>query len=121
MFPVFNTVWLAEVHRVGDKLYGMLKKQLVDILTKVGVELVEPKVGDEFDPTLHHAIHAKAYPKEAKEVGAVVEVFRFGWRLVNGPVYSAADVAVGIEEKNGDTNGIEDGSASSGKEVSGGS
>jgi molecular chaperone GrpE (heat shock protein) len=99
LFPVFNTVWLAGQHRVGDTLYDILRKQLTEALGKVGAELVEPQLGDEFDPQLHHAVHSYTFPTGSKEIGAVVQVNRVGWKLISGQVVSAAEVAVGIEKE----------------------
>lgn len=99
MFPVFNTVWLAGQHRVNDQLYGILRKQVMEALSKVGMELIEPAIGDEFDPELHHAVHSYPYPPEAKEIGSVVQIQQVGWKFVNGSVVLAAQVAVGVEQK----------------------
>lgn len=98
MFPVFNTVWLAGVHRVSDTLYGMVKQQLTEALEKIGVKLVEPKVGDTFDPNLHHAVHGMAFPEGAREIGTIVQIHRVGWQL-GSLVVDPADVSVGIEQK----------------------
>lgn len=99
LFPVFNTVWLAGEHRVGDTLYGILRKQLTEALGKVGAELVEPHVGDEFDPQLHHAVHSYEFPTGSREIGTVIQVNRVGWKLAGGQVVTAAEVAVGIEKE----------------------
>jgi molecular chaperone GrpE len=98
LFPVFNTVWLAGLHRVGDKLYGMLQKQLVDALDKIGVSLIEPELGDEFNPALHHAIHTTQFPEGSKQINAVVQVSRVGWSIAS-QVISAAEVIVGVEQE----------------------
>lgn len=98
MFPVFNTVWLAGIHRVGDSLYRIIRQQLTEALAKIGVKFVEPQLGDTFDPGLHHAVHATAFPVGAKEIGSVVSVGRVGWQ-VGGLVIEAAEVSVGVEEK----------------------
>jgi hypothetical protein len=98
MFPVFNTVWLAGVHRHGDQLYDIIKKQLTEALAKVGVSFVEPKTGDQFDPAQHHAVHGVGFQEGSKEIGTVVQVHRAGWKL-GGLVIEAADVAVGVESK----------------------
>lgn len=97
MFPVFNTVWLAGKYKVGDQLYGMLRKQATEALGKVGIDLVEPTVGDEFDPQLHHAVHSHQFPTGAREVGTITQVNKVGWKLATGEVVEAAEVAVGVE------------------------
>ena len=98
MFPVFNTVWLAGLHRVGDQLYGMVKLQLTEALAKVGISFIEPVVGDKFDPIHHHAIHATAFPEGSKEIDTVLKVHRVGWSFGN-TVVEAAEVLVGVEQQ----------------------
>lgn len=98
LFPVMNTLWLAGVHRVNDTLYDAIKKQMTGALEKIGVELVEPKIGDEFNPYLHHAIHSYPYPRGSSEIGAIVKVHQVGWKLADGAVQEAAVVSVGMED-----------------------
>lgn len=97
MFPVFDTVWLAGLHRVGDTLYGMVKQQMMEGLAKVGVKLLAPAVGDTFDPNLHNAVHGNQFPRGSKEIGTVVHLHRVGWQL--GASVTPAEVAVGIEQR----------------------
>lgn len=99
LFPVFNTLWLAAIHKTGDPVYAMLQKQLMEALDKVGAELVEPKIGEEFDPQLHHAIHSFPFDKGRVEIGTVVQVHKAGWKLKGGPLVEAAVVGVGIEKE----------------------
>lgn len=98
MFPVFNTVWLAGLHRVGDTLYGIIRTQLTEALAKIGVKFVEPRLGDKFDPNAHHAVHGQPFPEGSKEIDSVVVVHRVGWQ-VGGAVIEPADVSVGVEQK----------------------
>ncbi|SRR6266566_2936259 len=98
LFPVFNTVWLAGIHRVQDQLYSMLQKQLGDALGKIGISLIEPSVGEEFNPALHHAVHATQLDAGSKEIGTVLQVSKVGWSL-GTQVVSAAEVIVGIEKE----------------------
>lgn len=98
IFPVFNTVWLAGLHRVSDQLYGMLKKQVTDALGGIGVKFIEPELGEPFNPEMHHAIHAIARPAGSRDIGAVLQVNKVGWKL-GGAVIEAADVFVGVEEE----------------------
>jgi molecular chaperone GrpE (heat shock protein) len=98
MFPVFNTVWLAGVHNVGNQLYGIIRTQLTEALGKIGIKFVEPKTGDTFDPNSHHAVHGQPYQTGAREIGTVVQIHRVGWTL-GSAVIEAADVSVGVEAK----------------------
>lgn len=103
IFPVFNTVWLAGVHRVGDQLYGILKKQMADALSRIGIALIEPEVGELFDPGLHHAVHSHEFAEGAREIGCITQVQKVGWKM--GPyVMGAAEVAVGVEKRSADEN-----------------
>lgn len=97
LMPVFNTTWMAGLHRVGDQLYDILKKQLIEGLTAIGIEMVAPKTGDKFDPVVHNAIHS--YEVETIDVGKIMGVGRIGWKLSKGPLIEPADVMVGIEKK----------------------
>jgi molecular chaperone GrpE (heat shock protein) len=103
IFPMFNTMWMAGQHRVGDQLYGMLRKQATEALGKIGLELVEPKLGDEFDPQLHHAVHSHHLDPTDKRIGAITQVNKVGWKLQGGRVVEAAEVAVGVERTDSDT------------------
>jgi molecular chaperone GrpE (heat shock protein) len=98
LFPVFNTAWLAGLYRVEDTLYDILKKQLVEALGKIGVKLIEPRVGAEFNPAIHNALHASQFEKGSKEIGAVVNIHRVGMMLKEGRVIEAAEVSVGVEK-----------------------
>jgi len=98
LMPVFNTTWLAGQHNVKDQLYGIIRKQMTDGLAGLGVALIEPAVGDPFNPEQHHAVHAYPFPSGAKEIGTVVKLMRVGWK-VGSLVQEAADVAVGVEKE----------------------
>jgi molecular chaperone GrpE (heat shock protein) len=99
LMPVFNTAVLAGLHRVGDQLYGMLKKQIIEGLNNIGIEMVDPAVGEAFDPQLHHAVHSYEFPTGAQEVNTVRQVNQIGWKLTKGQVLEPAMVAVGVEVK----------------------
>jgi molecular chaperone GrpE (heat shock protein) len=103
IFPIFNTIWLAGVHRVGDTLYGILKKQMMDALSKIGVSLIEPEVGGLFDPTFHHAVHSHELEEGDRKIGCVTQVHRVGWRL-GSMVMAPADVGVGVEKRSTNEN-----------------
>lgn len=103
IFPIFNTIWLAGVHRVGDQLYRILKKQMTDALSRIGVSLVEPTVGELFDPSFHHAIHSHELAEGAREIGCVTQVHRVGWKM-GSHVIAPADVGVGVEKRSADEN-----------------
>ena len=106
LIPTFNTTWLAKQHRVGDQLYGIIQKQLTEALGKIGIALIEPEVGDIFDTEIHHAVHCYPFDTGSKEIGTVVQVHRVGWKM-GALVVDAAEVAVGIEQKKEEQNGVD--------------
>jgi molecular chaperone GrpE len=98
LIPAFNTAWLAGEHRLNDPLYDIIRKQMTESLEKIGVFLIDPKVGDKFDPEFHHAIHSYEFDLHSREIGTVRQVNRVGWKL-GAQVVEAAEVAVGVERK----------------------
>lgn len=104
LVPVFNTTWLAGRHRVEDQLYGIIRKQMTEGLAKIGVVLIEPEVGERFDPEQHHAVHCYQFDTGAKEIGTIVMVHRVGWKM-GSLVVDAAEVAVGVEKKKEEQDG----------------
>ena len=74
LLPVLDTVDLARAHGAAGGV-EQLGGPLLDILTKEGLERVDPK-GEPFDPTQHDAV----MHEEGDGGPTVVEVFRAGWR-----------------------------------------
>ena len=70
-------------HQEGLKL---IKKQLEDVLKNNGLEKIEVKVGDSFDPALHEAVDG--------EGDLIAEVVLEGYKL-NGKVTRAVKVKTG--------------------------
>jgi molecular chaperone GrpE len=87
LLPVLDTVDLARAHGASEGV-EQLAGPLVDILTKEGLERVDPK-GEPFDPTQHDAV----MHEEGDGGPTVVEVFRAGWRW-KGKVLRPAMVKV---------------------------
>ncbi len=58
---------------------SMLREELVKGLEKVGVERIEPKVGEEFQPGIHEAVMRQ--PVEGVPADGVSMVLQSGWRL----------------------------------------
>ncbi len=61
-----------------EKGVYMIRSQLADILKKRGVEKIEAKIGEKFDPALAEAI---AEVESEKPSGTVIEEIEPGWRL----------------------------------------
>lgn len=77
--PVLDNFHAATVHVPEEAasspwVVGIqyIEKQLADVLAGHGVAVIEPKVGDTFDPTMHEAIgndHAHSSPSSNSEAG----------------------------------------------------
>jgi molecular chaperone GrpE len=84
LLPVLDTLELAKGHATADSpdasALVQVQAQLLDILTKLGLEAV-PGVGEPFDPQFHDAV-AHAEGDEATDGPVVDEVLRagFAWR-----------------------------------------
>lgn len=88
LLPVFDTVDLARSHE-GEEA-NPLASQLMSILTKEGLERLDP-TGEAFDPNHHEAVmHAEG---EGEAGPVVAEVFRAGWKW-KGKVIRPAMVRV---------------------------
>jgi molecular chaperone GrpE len=74
------------------KGFELIYKQLVDNLTKLGVERVDP-LGQPFDPHLHQAVDRTETAD--KEDGAILEVFQPGY-VFHGRVLRPAMVRVAV-------------------------
>src|SRR5499433_1975246 len=74
------------------KGFELIYKQMLDNLTKLGVERIEP-AGQPFDPHQHQAVD-RAESKDAPD-GTVLQVFQAGY-LYNGRVLRPAMVRVAV-------------------------
>lgn len=70
-----------------------IKKQLADVLKNNGVEEIEVKEGDEFNPSVHEAIDTKETNTDTKKTNKIMKVVRKGYKI-DGKVIRAARVAV---------------------------
>lgn len=68
-----------------------IEKQLEDVVKQNGVEVIEAKVGDEFDPTIHEAVSHESEEESEKQV--IAKVLQNGFRL-GGKVIRPAKVSV---------------------------
>lgn len=97
LLPVIDDLERTIDHTVagGDlehllKGVEMVSKQLVDVLGREGVEVIDP-LGQPFDPNLHHAVNQIEDPEVPEHT--VVEVFQRGYRM-HGRVLRPAMVVV---------------------------
>lgn len=80
-----------------------IEKQLEDVVKQNGVEIIEAKVGDAFDPTIHEAVSHESEPSSAEatdgqgkkeaEKHVIAKVLQNGFRL-GGKVIRPAKVSV---------------------------
>lgn len=68
-----------------------IEKQLEDVVKQNGVEVIEAKVGDEFDPTIHEAVSHESEEETEKQV--IAKVLQNGFRL-GGKIIRPAKVSV---------------------------
>lgn len=71
---------------------GYIAKQFEDVLSQNGVALIEPKVGDDFDPSRHEAIGTDGEVREGN-VQKITTVHRKGY-MMGDKVIAAAKVSV---------------------------
>ena len=75
-----TTAKSADANSAEDVLRGieMISKQTADVLAKIGVEEIECKAGDVFDPTMHEAV--MHIDDESLGEGVVSAVFAKGYK-----------------------------------------
>lgn len=94
MLPCLDAMDIAVKNAVdGDNGYEMLRKQLLDILAKFGVQILEVKENDTFDDATMNAILAVPSQSEEQHHNTVSCVTKKGYAL-NGNVIRYADVIV---------------------------
>lgn len=94
MLPCIDAMDIAVKNAVdGDNGYEMLRKQLLDILGKFGVQIIEVKENDAFDDATMNAILAVPSQSEEQQHNTVSCVTKKGYTL-NGNVIRYADVIV---------------------------
>lgn len=94
MLPCIDAMDIAVKNAVdGDNGYEMLRKQLLDILAKFGVQIIEVKENDAFDDEIMNAILAVPSQSSEQHHNTVSCVTKKGYTL-NGNVIRYADVIV---------------------------
>lgn len=96
ILPILDHFEIAENHLTDEQkkdshIIGLLhiKRQLEDMLKNSGVEEIEVKEGDKFDPNIHEA-DAVA---EGKDSGIILDILKKGYTL-NGRLLRPAKVKV---------------------------
>lgn len=57
--------------------FKMIANQLTEVLTNDGLKVIDVKIGDEFDPTIHHAVATEK--NEEMESNKVLQVVSLGY------------------------------------------
>lgn len=70
--------------------FEMLLNQTYNAMSENGIEIIEPKVGDKFDPRLHMAISKN----EGKDINIIAEVKKKGFKL-HDRIIKPAGVIIG--------------------------
>jgi molecular chaperone GrpE len=99
LLPVIDDLERTIDHSVGGddpahllKGIEMISKQMVDVLGREGVEVIDP-FGQPFDPNLHQAVNQHEDPDLPEHT--VIEVFQKGYRM-HGRVLRPAAVVVSV-------------------------
>ncbi len=76
------TMHVPEEQKESPWVVGIqyIEKQLEDVVKQNGVEVIEAKVGDPFDPTIHEAVSHEQEGKENSEE-KVAKVLQNGFRI----------------------------------------
>lgn len=73
----------ASIEKSGGKVdegLMLIKKGIMDVLSRRGVEKIEAKPGDEYNPMFHEAIGMKE-AAEGEKSGTIAEVIEEGYKL----------------------------------------
>lgn len=98
IIPVLDNFRAATMHVPAEQkespwVIGIqyIEKQLEDVVKQNGVEVIEAKEGDEFDPSIHEAVSHESEEESEKQV--IAKVLQNGFRL-GGKVIRPAKVSV---------------------------
>jgi len=92
LLPLLDAVDLARQHGDLEGAFKLVGEGLEQVAERQGLERVG-KVGDPFDPTVHHAL-MHAAEDQTVDFPVVAQVLQPGWRLKSGRVLRPAGVAV---------------------------
>jgi molecular chaperone GrpE len=100
LLPVLDSLHAAALHPedtdAGSVLDGikMMDRQFAEAFAKHRISIIEPEMGDEFDPAVHEAMMVE--PSEDCEPGHITAVLRRGF-VVSDTLVRAAQVKVAGE------------------------
>ncbi len=90
--PVYDMILSAQKH-LNDPGIAITISTFENILAEEGIEIIRPKVGDQFNEELHEALDVEQTKEDGKE-GRVSAVILPGFRFKEGPVIRHAKVNV---------------------------
>lgn len=90
LLPVLDTLETAQKH-LKDPGLAISLSQLKAVFTEEGLQEIDPKEGELFNPELHEAIDSV---EDDKSAGKIAEVYAKGWKFNEGMVVRYAKVKV---------------------------
>jgi molecular chaperone GrpE len=96
--PIIDNLKKAKDHLKDDGLDNIVK-ELLEIISEEGIELVEIEKDMLFDENFHEAIEVEPTNDKSKQ-GLISKVLLEGWRMKDGPVIRPAKVVVYKAEEN---------------------
>lgn len=90
VLPIIDTLETAQTH-LKDPGLAIAITQASDLLKEEGLEEINPKKDESFDPELHEAIDSEELSGKA---GKIVETLTKGWKFTDGMVVRYAKVKV---------------------------
>lgn len=91
LLPAFDMLYDAQGH-LNDQGLAITIQTLETSLSDQGIEKIDPKEGDDFDPEVHEAVDTQRV--EGQKEGAIIRVSLTGWRLKDSTVIRHAKVVV---------------------------
>ncbi len=91
--PILDILESAQDH-LKDQGLAMAIDQFKNVLREEGIEEINPKKGEDFNPELHEAVESVDGGKH----GQIAETILPGWKYSDGPVIRIAKVKVYAEK-----------------------
>lgn len=91
LLPVLDMLYEAQKH-LNDGGLALTIKEFEDTLGSEGIEVIDPKEGEEFSEELHEAV--EVVNKEGLEDNKIAETVMRGWKFTEGMVIRHAKVKV---------------------------
>jgi len=97
LMPFMDSFILAKsTDNEAKKSLEILWGQLVQILENLGFQIIDPKIGDDFDPNFHESISSEE--KDGVEEGKILDVYQVGF-MIESQIVRPARVKVSIKKE----------------------